>query len=195
MENRPGAPAPPAEESVSRARDSAETAMTDVKQAARDAASTLKHAVKDETDTVRHKAMGLIGDAQTKAADQTRTAATKLRDTANGLDGEVPWMKTALEKTADGFERLNSALGSGDVNELFDTVKDFAKRQPALFLGLSVAAGFALARVGKTAVEGSQSADARMGNSQFGDSQGTASDGEGMMSDGMSTPYSPGSGV
>ena len=184
MENRPGAPAPPAEESVGRARDSAETAMTDVKQAARDVASTVKHAVQDETASVKQKAMGVIGDAQTKAADQTRNAANKLRDTANGLDGELPWMKTALDKTADGLERLNSALGTGDVSQLVDTVKDFARRQPALFLGLSVAAGFALARVGKTAMESIQP-DA---DSQTGDSLDT-------MSDEMTAPYAPGTGV
>ncbi len=186
MENRPGAPAPPAEESVSRARDSAATAATDVKQAARDVASTVKHAVQDETATVKQKAMGLIGDAQTKAADQTRDAANKLRDTANGLNGDLPWMKTALDKTAEGLERLNSALGSGDVSQLMDTAKDFARRQPALFLGLSVAAGFALARVGKTAIEASQpSTDAQKGNSlDMAD-----------MSDDMTTPYAPGTGV
>jgi ElaB/YqjD/DUF883 family membrane-anchored ribosome-binding protein len=185
MENRPGAPAPPAEESVSRARDSAETAMTDVKQAARDVASTVKHAVKDETASVKEKAMGVIGDAQTKAADQTRTAATKLRETASGLDGELPWMKTALDKTAEGLERLNSALGSGDIEQILETTKDFARRQPALFLGLSVAAGFALARVGKTAIEASQPADTGMRES------GDMVD----MSDDMTTPYAPGTGV
>lgn len=194
MENRPGAPAPPAEDSVSRARDSAETAVTDVKQAARDVSSTVKQAVKDETETVKHKAMGLLGDAQTKAADQTRTAASKLRDTASGLDNDVPWMKTALEKTAEGFERINSALGSGDVNQLLDTARDFARRQPALFLGLSVAAGFALARVGKTAVDASRSDDASMTRPQSGNSSDMTSNGPDLTT-GMSTPYSPGSGV
>ncbi len=189
MENRTGAPAPPAEESVSRARGSAETVVTDVKQAAKDVASTVKHAVQDETDSVKQKAMTVIGDAQTKVADQTRTAATKLRETANGLNGDLPWMKTALEKTAEGFERLNSTLDTGDVAQLFETVKDFARRQPAVFLGLSIAAGFALARVGKTALDAAQPDDTQaMGAAQeMGNSLDTSEE--------MTAPYAPGTGV
>ena len=39
------------------------------------------------------------------------------------------------------------------------TPADAARRNPALFLGASVALGFALARVGKTAIERSTDAD------------------------------------
>jgi ElaB/YqjD/DUF883 family membrane-anchored ribosome-binding protein len=144
MENRPGAPAPPLDESVNRAKSAAETALSDVKAA-----------VKDEADTVKEKAMDVMSDAQAKAADQTRSAANTLRDTANRLgDGELPWMNTALNKTADGLERVTRALNTGDMKQTVDSLTQFARSHPALFLGLSVAAGFGLARVGKTAMEG-----------------------------------------
>ena len=157
MENRTGASAPPTEESVNRAKSAADTVLTDVKQVARDVASNVKAAVKDETATVREKAMGVMNDAQAKAADQARTAANTLRDTANRLEGELPWMNTALNRAADGFERFTSTVGSGDVKQTLDALNQFARRQPALFLGLSVAAGFALARVGKTVMDGAAS--------------------------------------
>jgi hypothetical protein len=162
--------------------------MTEAKHAAQDAASSLKQTVSAEAANVKQKAMSVIGDAQTKVADQTLTAANKLRDTADGLNGEMPWMKTALEKTAEGLERLNSAIGSGDVTDLIETTKDFARRQPALFLGLSVAAGFALARVGKTAMDAVRPRDA----GQSADGLDTTYD---TTTTGMQTPYSPGSGV
>jgi hypothetical protein len=43
-----------------------------------------------------------------------------------------------------------------------DDLNGFARRQPALFLGASLALGFALARVGKTAIE--QSSEANQSN-------------------------------
>jgi ElaB/YqjD/DUF883 family membrane-anchored ribosome-binding protein len=156
MENRPGASAPPTEESVDRAKSAAETALSDVKQAAREAVSTVKSTVKEEAETVKEKANAVVSEAQTKAADQARTAANTLRDTANRLDGELPWMNTALNKTADGLERLTSTINTGDMKQTVDALTQFARNHPALFLGLSVAAGFAVARVGKTAMEGAR---------------------------------------
>lgn len=142
MENRPGASAPPIDESTDRVRSATGDAISEVKHAAKDAGATLK-------EKARETAQGV----QDRAADQTRTAANTLRDTAYGLNEDLPWMRTALNKTADGFDHLSSAINRGDVGQCLSAVQDFARRQPALFLGLSVAAGFALARVGKTAIE------------------------------------------
>lgn len=153
MDNRPGAK-PPIDDSINRARTATEEASSDVKQVARDAASTVKETVKEQAGVMKDKAMGIMGDAQAKAADEARTASNTLRNTADNLNGELPWMKTALNKTADGFDHLTTALNRGDVGQVLNGLSDFARRQPALFLGLSVAAGFALARVGKTALEG-----------------------------------------
>jgi ElaB/YqjD/DUF883 family membrane-anchored ribosome-binding protein len=156
MENRPGASAPPIDESTDRVRSAADEALSEVKHAAHDVASTIKE-----------KAGETVQNAQNKAADQTRTAATTLRDTASHLDGDLPWMKTALNKTADGFDHLTRSLDRGDIGQSLNAITDFARRQPALFLGLSVAAGFALARLGKTAVEEVQENQARSQDDQI----------------------------
>jgi hypothetical protein len=166
MENRTGASAPPAEESVDRAKSAAETTLSDVKQVARETVSALKSTVKEEGETAKQKAMQAVSDAQTKAADQARTAANTLRDTANRLEGDLPWMNTALNKTADGLERVTNTLNTGDMKQTVDALTQFARSHPALFLGLSVAAGFALARVGKTAIESVHTGDTEPGARQ-----------------------------
>jgi hypothetical protein len=149
MENRPGAPAPPTEESVERVRGSAEEAIKDV-----------KHAVKDAAGTVTEKAKEAAEEAQARATEQARSAANTLRDTADRLEGDLPWLDAGLRKAADGLESLTAGLNKGNLQQAVDTVSDFARRQPAAFLGLSVALGFTLARVGKTAVEEVQEARA-----------------------------------
>lgn len=181
MDDRTGASAPPAEDSINRAKSAAETALSDVKQVARDAASMLKSNVKDEAETVKEKAAHVVSDAQTKAADQARTAAHTLRDTADRLEGDLPWMNAALNKTADGLERVTNTLNTGDLKQTVESLTQFARNHPALFLGLSVAAGFALARVGKTAMEGTHASD-------------TQAAGQGFVDEAVA-PYAPVSGV
>jgi hypothetical protein len=144
---------PPIDESVGRVRTAADQAVGTVKDTAREAVAGIKDGVREIGERVKTQARGVMEDAQTRAADQSRTAAHTLREAAGGLNGELPWMKTALNKTADGFEHLTTALNRGDVGQALNAMSDFARRQPALFMGLSVAAGFALARVGKTALD------------------------------------------
>jgi hypothetical protein len=156
MDDRYGAKTPPADESASRMRSAGDDAVSAVKQTAREATETVKDAMHTAKDVIKDKAGTAIDDAQHKAADQAQTAASTLRDTADRLNGDLPWMKTALNKTADGFDSLTTALNRGDLGQALNGVSDFARRQPALFIGLSVAAGFALARVGKTAIESVQ---------------------------------------
>lgn len=153
MDNRTGAPTPPIDDSLNRARTATNEAIGTVKDTAREATDGIKDALRDAKHSIQDKARGVMDDAQAKAADQTRTASNTLRDSAQGLNGELPWMQTALNKTADGFDHLTNALHRGDIGQTLNAVTDFARRQPALFMGLSVAAGFALARVGKTAIE------------------------------------------
>lgn len=150
------APTINSDESGNDPADTLQKAQNDQKQTAAKVVSDVKTAAHDQAGALKEKALSAVGDVQDKAASQARSAAAALRDTAAGLEGELPWMRKALDKTADGLEGLTVALASGDINDALETVKGFARRQPALFLGLSIAAGFALARVGKTAVEQAQ---------------------------------------
>lgn len=150
MDNRLGADAPPTDD-ADRASGSAQDTLGAMKDVAMDVAGAAKDAIKDG-------AQEAFSSAQESAAGKARTAAATLREASSGLDEELPWLAGALRKGADGIEHLSDGLGKGDLSTAMNAVSDFARRQPALFIGLSVAAGFALARVGKTAMEGAQEA-------------------------------------
>ncbi|RYG39013.1 MAG: hypothetical protein EON93_00855 [Burkholderiales bacterium] len=138
------------------AEDKLKAAASDAKHAIQDTASAIAAAAKEQTGALKDKANSAIAGAQEKAAEQGRSAAHTLRDAASGMQTELPWVGMLLNKTAEGVEGLTSALSTGNPNDAMEAVKDFARRQPALFLGLSVAAGFALSRIGKTAIESAQ---------------------------------------
>lgn len=134
MENHTGeAPATP-EEIARRVKDAADSAVKDTKNAA----------------------MQGVEGAREKAGDMGHTAASRLRDLAGQVEGDMPWLSGAFHKTAEGLENVTNSLTRGDVSQTLNGVSDFARRQPAIFLGASLALGFALARVGKTAMEGSR---------------------------------------
>ncbi len=108
------------------------------------------HAVKD----VKNAAMSGVEDARAKAGDMGHTTATSLRNLADQAEENLPWLATALGKSATGLDNVTNSLTRGDMSQVVNELASFARRQPAIFLGASVALGFALSRVGKTALEG-----------------------------------------
>lgn len=120
---------------------------------ATDAADRIKQAASGAMNTAKDVA----GEALHKGAERlertTHGAAQALRRAADDCVNENAWIGTALRKSADGIERASGAIAGGDVQRVLDDVNGFARRQPALFLGVSLALGFAAARVGKTAIE------------------------------------------
>jgi hypothetical protein len=146
MEERNDGPAASVEDTARRVRDAAGSAVSDAK----------------------HAAMQGVEDARAKAGDTGHSTASRLRELAGQVEGDMPWMANAFTKSAEGLDSVTNSLTQGDLNQCLSGVTDFARRQPAIFLGASVALGFALARIGKTALEQvkpDQSAGAQPGNS------------------------------
>ncbi len=75
------------------------------------------------------------------------------------LEGHEDWIAGLVERGADEIASLAKTLRTNDLRSLMGNLEDLAKRQPALFVGASLAAGFALARVGRVAASGASRAD------------------------------------
>jgi hypothetical protein len=71
--------------------------------------------------------------------------AQALRSAASDMD--VGGLSGAARRAADALEQACQALESRDLDGLLAAGQDYARRQPAAFLGGSFAAGFALARL------------------------------------------------
>lgn len=133
--------------------------MTGVSSTPDDAARRMKEAA----GTVIERGKQAASDAATKGAERVsssaETTASALRRAAADVEDDNRMIGTALRKGAESIERAAQSLQGGDLSRVVDDLNGFARRQPALFLGASVALGFALARVGKTAIEQNSSAD------------------------------------
>ena len=108
-------------------------------------------------EQVRTQAVGVIEPLKEKArdaaeqqkqagAEQIGGVARAVHGAADELEKELPQAASYVHEAADRFERAASALRERSVDDLFRSVSDFARNQPATFFGSAVVAGFALSR-------------------------------------------------
>lgn len=80
--------------------------------------------------------------------------AGRLKDAGEGLRGEdEKFAGELISRAATGLSSAADFLRNHRSSELMHEIQDFGRKNPAAFLGLTAAAGFLLARVGRTAVK------------------------------------------
>ncbi|HET7879833.1 MAG TPA: hypothetical protein VFL55_03035 [Acetobacteraceae bacterium] len=86
-----------------------------------------------------------------RVADRAEHAADAARRAARAMGGDEAWMAGLVEQGADRLSDFAQTLRSNDLNTLLARAEDFARRQPVLFTGAAMAAGFMLSRAVGTA--------------------------------------------
>ena len=76
------------------------------------------------------------------------TVAKAVHKSGEQLEGQSDWVAKMVEQGADELTSLAGTLRSNDLQSLLGNLGGLARRQPALFVGASIAVGFALTRVG-----------------------------------------------
>ena len=109
------------------------------------------------------KASSLLGQVKDKAAAAVESRKHDLADRVDGFaiavhksgeqfSGNQDWIASAVGRGAAELSTVATALRENDLNGLIGEVRNFARQQPAAFVGASLMAGFALARLGKIIV-------------------------------------------
>jgi hypothetical protein len=94
-------------------------------------------------------------------------------EAARAFERDVPFAARGINSAADYVEDAAEKIRNGSFRDLLDGATDFAKRQPAAFLGVSVLAGFAAVRFLKASGADSPSSR-RETNSETSSTQGEA---------------------
>src|SRR3954467_462830 len=101
----------------------------------------------DLIDNVKQRATAQLDSQKGRATDSISSIANAVRGSSSQLRGEQhDVLAQYIETFADQLERFSNNVRGKDVNELLDGARDFARRQPALFVGGSFAAGLLAAR-------------------------------------------------
>ena len=97
-------------------------------------------------EPVKEKARETAELQKDAGADQIGGIARAVHGAADELERELPHAAAYVHDAADRIGRAASALREHDVDDLFRSLGDFARRQPATFFGSAVFAGFAISR-------------------------------------------------
>ena len=124
----------------------------DVAGQAADTAKSVIGQAKDQTVTAAEQQKDGI-------ADRIEDVAQAVHRSGEQFEGKQDWIAHAIEQGAEELNTLASALRDNDIMSLARKVQTLARRQPALFIGASLMAGFAVARLGKLAVAGATADD------------------------------------
>jgi hypothetical protein len=117
-----------------------------LKETAQSAADALRQQATQFAQNVGNE-LSKTGEAQkSRGADAMRQFARAIDSAAKELESQSPTVARTVHETAQQVVNLSQNLSSRSVNDLIDSAAQLARTQPALFVGGSLAAGFALAR-------------------------------------------------
>ena len=122
-------------EALEASKDMARDKLGEATDAAQDVATGTVDQIKDRTR-----------EQQQSGADYVERLADNFRQAAGALEKDVPFAARGINSAADYVEEAAAKIRDGSFRDLLDGATDFAKRQPAAFLGISVLAGFAAVR-------------------------------------------------
>ena len=104
--------------------------------------------------TPRQRAQAVAGEQKNLAAERLTGFASALRHASSDLDEQGQSVVSGfVRQAADGLEHFSGAMRRNDVDDLVGSIEDFARRQPAVFIGSAVLAGFGIARFMKSSSE------------------------------------------
>lgn len=108
-----------------------------------DAAEQAKQKAGEVADQAKQTTASRANEQKDKAADSLGSVARAFDDVGNQLRDQNPTMAHYADMASDKIEQFASQISNRDVTDLLGDVEDFARRNPAAFLGGAIAyAGF-----------------------------------------------------
>lgn len=101
----------------------------------------------DVGEAAQHQAESYFSQQRDKAADHSHKLTGVLHKMADEFDNQQqPFFSRPARKLADSTERFSQNLRDKDLRSVCDEAQRFSRREPALFIGGVIAAGFLVSR-------------------------------------------------
>ena len=113
------------------------SATTDI---ARDKFKEAADAAKDVTCGMADQLQGEMREKQRSGVDFIERFAGNIREAARAFENDAPFAARGIDSAAEFVEDAAEKIRNGSFRDVVDNATDFAKRQPAGFLGISVLA-------------------------------------------------------
>lgn len=125
-----------------KASDFASSSSDAIKEKASDFADAANDAGSQAADRFKE----MLGSQKDAGARYVSGIAEAMRRAAREFEHDLPIAGTVLRKGASQVDAVSGSVRHGDFNDLLNEAQDFARRQPAAFLGMTVLAGFGIVR-------------------------------------------------
>ena len=114
------------------------------------------------SDAAQHQAEGYFNQQRDNAAEQSHKLTGVLQKMADEFDNQQqPYFSKQARKFADTTERFSNTLRDKDLHSVCSEAKSFSRREPALFLGGVIAAGFLASRFLRSSAQHTHSDDSQ----------------------------------
>ena len=143
-------------------------------------------------DRVRTGATAQLSTQKDRATDGLGSLAQAVRQSTQPFrDNNQETIAQYIEQAADQLERFSTTLRQRDIGDIVGDVQQFARRQPAMFIGAAFTAGLLAARFMK-----SSSRNRQFGGSQYyGGAQGSYPGRSTFATESHTTPQFAGGGL
>lgn len=119
----------------------------DVGEVAHQARERVRHEAGRIGEEAKQRVRSFAEERKSVAADQVRGIADVLHQTSEGLrEQRYGMVGDIADRAAQRLDDFAETMRDRDLDSMIADVGDFARRQPALFIGGAVALGFALSR-------------------------------------------------
>jgi hypothetical protein len=105
-----------------------------------------KDAVGELAEPLKEKALEVASEKKDAGADQLQLLARAMQGASEAVQGDVPYVAGYIKSLSGSLEKVSADIRERDLDELGQTMTDFAKRNPALVFGGAILAGLALSR-------------------------------------------------
>jgi hypothetical protein len=162
---------------VSEAADVASSLGGDIKEAAKTATRAVKEQAGEFAADIGHELSKTAEVQKMRGVEAMQGFARAIDSAAAQLEQQSPRIARSVREAAHQVEGLSNNISNRSVDELLKAATDLARRQPMLFIGGAVAAGFALSRFLKSSANGDreQTSSRQAGMSSAGSQGGGTS--------------------
>jgi len=148
MGSRPGT-----SETANAVKDAARDTVNTTKAEAANLAQDLKAQGEELVGAARERAQSLADEQKTAGADQVEGIARAARKAADELESTSPQLAHYVRDAASAAGNFSQSLRNRNLGEILEDVTEYARREPVMFFGITVAAGFAISRFLKSSAE------------------------------------------
>jgi ElaB/YqjD/DUF883 family membrane-anchored ribosome-binding protein len=138
---------------MTRARHAAESVTEAASDFAGQASGFASKAASSFASEAQSRASGIMQQQMSAGADYVRMVSETAHKAASGLEDKAPELARMVHHVADRANRFADDLRQRDIDDVLDMTWAYARRNPRVFIGGAIAAGFLLARFAKSSAD------------------------------------------